>query len=644
MRLLLITFYCFQICRIFSTVVTSLLPGSVYLFCKTLFSCRLLAICACALSATQLHLTVLGAHSLVNSFTAPLLFLGLSCCLPNTYLSQSSRRYSQTEKNGDGIDDNSDASSECSSESYGDRLSSPNLRQRRTGSNMDGNNNNNHNRKTNGHEISTKSIPIALEGPACDNQKWYVLVASAFILGLVCYIRPDTAILCITLYIAYWLMWRADIRTRTEHFMRVVLGGTCAIAVGVMTDWRHYGFPVTSPVQWFKFNVMSAGAATLFSSNRPTSYLSPFISDYFHSLSSVVCCIHCTIYVFDQILMRNKCKTIAPLLVSIVVNCIIFSLVSHKEMRFIHNIFVLFTILISVSVHDILCELTMGKSKSTMRYCMLGLVMLCAGNTWRVYPNVNDGTTAPWTYGTASDSRDLNVCLNVLSRQSNVTGVFIDGDIYDIGGLTVLNHNVPVIVKMYHEYCLYKVSKDNNYGISRALRILNHPDDIFHASNKQYSVMMLTKDDTFNFVLMKNLLPVLKRAYKPVIRCGQYFLYGRQDGIKFKIQSRDWHPQNATVAVYETSLLVANGLYDKAIGRLRDVVDLQGTDGGPAGRRVSDRDLVKAYQLLMTSYYQLGQTNKGEEVRVACFQRYGPTACMTPQPKIVLHPEYERYS
>jgi hypothetical protein len=51
---------------------------------------------------------------------------------------------------------------------------------------------------------------------------------------------------------------------------------------------------------------------------------------------------------------------------------------------------------------------------------------------------------------------DINQCLHFIGQSNNVTGVFLDGSIYMTAGYSILNHDVPLITLIHHEYHEYR--------------------------------------------------------------------------------------------------------------------------------------------------------------------------------------------
>ncbi|XP_052797569.1 uncharacterized protein LOC128229786 isoform X2 [Mya arenaria] len=630
----------FMICRLFNVAVTSMLPMSVYLFTNKVFCCRLLAVGACVLSATQIHLVVFGTHALVNSFTAPILFYCLYVCIPTVANVQESH----TKRPGSEpyADTCSSGYSSSSSVDQCPTVTGVRKRSRFPSDNnkfpSDTNNNSKQAAVSPARDLGNSSL-----------SRLYCLVASGFLLGLICSVRMDNALQFSVVYASLILTMKSHWKTRLTETIAIAVGCTMAIIVGVCCDMRNYGINVISPLQWFKFNILSGKASKLFSSPMSASYWYEFVSDTFHVCSTCLCIVFFGyVYLGDKVHVKNSTRPykVISMVVSFVLTLVIYSSVSHKETRFIHNVFVLYSISVALAVHDLVSAISKQLRRMPMKLALLTISVLCAVNTYVGFPSVNNRNTSKWSYGHARDSRDLNICLDVIRRQPNVNGVVIDGDIYDLAGFTVLNHDVALVVKTYHEFYVYSGRRENAFALNERIRILNYIDDVFHESNMYYMFKIMSRDETYNYLLSKRLQTHHSRMYQEMYKCGNYKIYQKNRNSS-RTSSRD-NPfsVNATIVEYEASWLITHSLYEIAIERLGDVINISMVTKGQGQDTSSDvkgQASVKMYQQLMACYFKLGKVQVSEHVQHACFRKFGQRSCLTPQPKLVLHEEYERF-
>ena len=662
------TFIEFQVCKIFNVIITSLLPYSVFLFTHKVFKCRLLAFLACTFTVTERHLAVFGARTLVNSFTSPFIFFALYLCLPSETTNQHKpKRHTQTandqhvhrtniRNNMDSVQVGADVGIDrnSSDDSGGNLQSCSSARKRIPPMKMHDTNNNMNNKPDIVSFYSNRDVDV------CCSEKFKYgrfhgqisgtsLATKAIggvILGLVCYIRIDTLIISAMIYVSLIF---TNSSTRWHKFistMSAASGGLLSVIFGVLYDVTRYGDYVITPIQWFRFNVMSGQAQILFAFMRRTGYWKEFVTDLNFIIFVVLSAI---VFIYYLFIKPNQSSPInfgrsryigkgCVLLISFVFTVFIYSIIGHTEIRFIHNCFVLASILLGISVHHtcwLLSEMTRNKTIGYLAVCITILTscMLCITS----FPSADDKTIHNWTYGKAKESRDVNICLEFLGQQSDVTGVVIASDLYDIAGFTSFNHNVPIIVKVYNEYRVYETRKRNEYGIASSIRLVDNYADFLHTSNDAYLSKLLSKDNVYNYVVStsKFFKPEYKFVYRHLKQCGQFSLYTRKLSEKhiqemMNISRNLPVGNNATVLEYEVSWLMTNALYDKAIERVKRALEINQTR-------------VRLYQQLIVCYVKLRKSDLVAHANNQCISRFGRQKCSTPQPKVVLHDDYTRF-
>ncbi|KAL5017622.1 hypothetical protein ScPMuIL_007211 [Solemya velum] len=57
-----------------------------------------------------------------------------------------------------------------------------------------------------------------------------------------------------------------------------------------------------------------------------------------------------------------------------------------------------------------------------------------------------------WTYRGDNDSSDLNQCLDFVSSQEDVTGLFMDRSVHTSGGYSVIHKDVPIVTLIHNEF------------------------------------------------------------------------------------------------------------------------------------------------------------------------------------------------
>jgi hypothetical protein len=211
-------------------------------------------------------------------------------------------------------------------------------------------------------------------------------------------------------------------------------------------------------------------------------------------------------------------------------------------------------------------------------------------------------------------------------------------------GYSILNHDVPLITLIhqeYHEYRPggYKPRSDLPYKSPNNIRVINRYSDIIDVTNIHYLLKRLLESHEYNVIVVGK-----KRAKsfhsigfnKKLFTTGQFSVLQRElwqekkrklleTGINMPIGL------NATILEYEASWLYTAGLYSKAVDRLERTIHL------------SDKR-IRPFQILGASYANLDDYSKAKETEDRCISIHGPSACRQPQPRIVIHDEYNAFS
>ncbi|KAH3891311.1 uncharacterized protein LOC127854467 [Dreissena polymorpha] len=523
------------ICKIFNVMVTSTLPMSVFTFVNRIFSCRLLAVIASALSAVELHLVVFGTHSLVNSFTSTFVFFSLA------YLVHNDVKTELLSESWKGNVPKGHSQIETSQESETSAHAFSQVREYVFGTvrrlSKDKNNNSDLKKKA--------SIPVSFNSRSAKSEtpssvydhkrspEMLEKVLAGFVMGALCYVRADTLLFSSVLLFVTSLATTISLKRLAFNAMYSCFGFLCSCALCAMYDYLRYGAYVISPLQWLHFNVLSGKAITLFDSQLNTSYITEFYRDPL----GVILCALCVLYVVTASLklriqqpdvstcINARLRQELAVSASFLLILLVFSVIGHREMRFIHNCFVLYSIVIAFVIHRVAAEYR--THPKAVQATILFLYVILSVNTFVNFPWMQTEEHQRWTYGIPRESFDLNQCIDSIRRQGDVTGVVIDGDIYDIGGFSVLKHDVPLIVKTYHEYFVYNKRKTNVFEISSSVRILNFFDDIFHESNTQYLVESVVSNTHFNYIISKHITTTLSPFFKQISQYGQFGVYKR---------------------------------------------------------------------------------------------------------------------
>ncbi|XP_060561315.1 uncharacterized protein LOC132721080 [Ruditapes philippinarum] len=622
----------FVVCRIFNAAVTSLLPVTVFWFVQKLFRCRLLAFLTCALAAIEHHLMVFGTHTIVNSFISPLVFLGLTLCLPSYKATQNEQRQSKElfEKEAD-VNANF-----VSKQSSNKIVHVDTVLQKKNLSNGD---------------VSVTEQDGSLANLVTDvNRRSYtsrkiensifIKMVGGFLLGVVCYVRPDTILFCIGVILPTFYSKVCLDKRHLKAILSSVIGGALACLLCIADDISWYGSGIVSPAQWFKFNILSGKASVLFGTEGIHVYLQVFNG----SVASMILNLSVVTVLVCSWLKRKDWPSIprefCAICFSLVFTIIVYSFAEHKESRFIHNTIVLYLIIVSYSVHNLTIVLShIFKTSTYSSLVSSGFLFIFAIASYYQFPSVNSSSISGWTYGNANDSNDVNICLDWLRRQHDVTGVRIDASLYDTAGFTTLKHDVPLLVKIHHEFYVFDADRtDRKTPINGRLRILRDYSDFIHESNSVYLTKFLSRNTRFNYVVTKRgafSLVNTKYSYKKVFSYGRFHVFYRnfsstKEQEIMMLSERLPVGANATVLEYESNWLITNAMYRLAIERSRQAMEI-------------DSSRVRLYQQMFVCYSKLNDVKGLYYYQEKCFSKFGKEACVKKQDKVVIHEHYNKY-
>lgn len=608
-----------------------------------MFTCRGIAFLSAILTTFSLHLSVLGTHTLINSFISPFLFISLDFILKQIITSPDHERNCEAADTQD-IQESFLSKDKTKNNGYainGDACDINSNHKVITESNPVNNNVGN-------VSISKRNNPNGQSLVLCVNV--IKLILSGFVLAILCYTRPDTFIFLALLGLCFLIAFYNLIPLITLFYLSATLGGGLIIGVivGGAIDSYTYGSWFLSPLQWYRLNAASHIPSILYGSQSPYQY----IFDMFASCKTdmwlnVFFCIALTLTITrSQHMDSRDRKSIFSLVITSFFVLMVYSIIGHKEIRFVHNILVVINILNAFALHSTLQYVNnfLNLARKNIQATILLFSVLFAINSYINFPQYQKNINLPWNTVTPSDSSDINQCLHFIGQSNNVTGVFLDGSIYMTAGYSILNHDVPLITLIHHEYHEYrpggyKPRSDLPYKSPNNIRVINRYSDIIDVTNIHYLLKRLLESHEYNVIVVGK-----KRAKsfhsigfnKKLFTTGQFSVLQRElwqekkrklleTGINMPIGL------NATILEYEASWLYTAGLYSKAVDRLERTIHL------------SD-NRIRPFQILGASYANLDDYSKAKETEDRCISIHGPSACRQPQPRIVIHDEYNAFS
>lgn len=477
-----------------------------------------------------------------------------------------------------------------------------------------------------------------------------VLFLSGLTLGVTCYIRIDLG-LFLALVIAPHCL-----RTRSNHvlltfdlpvLLPIILGFTSGMLLGGLEDSWSYGVWFLSPYQWLRFNVGFDFATLLFGKQDLYYYLRRIV---FHNFSLV-----CLSASFVTVLLyaavshefrRTHGRSLTLLLMLFIPSVllfIIYSIKGHKEMRFVHNPLVLLIIVYSSAI---LLAVKFVFSQELGRTRVKSIAYVCIGiyifNQWCVMPSPVDQSNKPWVYNSGWDSNHVNECFNFIGQQTDARGVFVDRSIHTSAAFSVLLQDVPLLTLIHYE--LYEFGTTAYLPLSpvtmfgrkdtvnvRTLSSISNYISIYNSH--EYLLKLLLKRKDYNYLVMKKGKTFINRGYEEVYSSGTMKVLRRtfdNDAEEYLAKLADGLPvgTNATILEYEGSWLLTFGLLQLAEERLLTALQL----GNPTAR---------LFQILVKAFLEQNKLDHARKAEQLCIDRWGMETCRTPQPRIILHKDYD---
>ncbi|XP_076473020.1 uncharacterized protein LOC143302299 isoform X2 [Babylonia areolata] len=641
----------YLIWRIVHVTLASLLPLAAHVFTSTLSAgSHDVGVMAAALAASSVHLTVLGTHTIVHSLLAPALFLclaGLHGSVWDTTAPRPPRLlHATTDSNTGTRRSGSTASSQngsCGSHVRPEDKHSTTRLQTRSGSITQ----TEHYDDDDVDDVSDRSLFSAHEDTATSadhddhtplagssetvngtsqNPKKAVslssktivfgrFIACGFCLAICCYIRPDSGLFIGILFMSFLSPRRLSrlLMKEKEYFRQIVLcvvGGILGVVVGISGDFYFYGVGVISPVNWFRFNVVSKAAGRLFGADSAVLY----IREMFFANPGMVLVLGINIAgvmtSIVQALRRGRggegMALKMRLLVSVAVLLATYSVQEHKELRFIHHVIVLYFALTAINVRSLaktLSEQGALTISATPRLSALGTILLFAASQWHSMPTGEDpASLKSWVYQGNADTYDVTRCVNHVAAQTDVRGVFLNVNLNLVGGFTFLRHNVPLLTLTfsgYHEYgmsarhitprklyptttatattALRRHKTDSAVSLATSVNLSNY----FDHQNQPYLLHHLISHPEYNYLLMTTDTEFLPAGFTQVLDTGRVKVLRRLGTEEGEQRLRQVVPllradPAPAVLKREASELFAFGLRDLAAQRYERGVRLDG--------------------------------------------------------------------
>lgn len=642
----MVTFSCrpvsfsLQLGRLSNVVITSSLPVSVFHLTKTLYNKTDIAwIAAIFVSFSQL-LTTLGTHTLVNSFISPFLFYALTevlsfiirCKQDKSEINTSINKYTTENQNGHISNYLQNGGHTTKLQNGVDSFANGSIKH------VDYKNNQNGSNGISNGLLSEQSNTTSKESRKSNFTLLANLAGSGFVLGVVCYIRTDATLLIAILVFVFTIECIyekfANIWKLLGHCPVLVFGFGSGACLGGLADRVMYGVWFLSPLQWYRININTDIPSILFGSSSLDVYVTGIFlqnayTAVFYLVAAIAVCSLMTSY--PAATSQEQRRHTVTLALACMVLFSVYLTVNHKEVRFLHNFIVLMLVMSAFSLHFLISS-CLPLSRRTSKFVMYALLVSYVINAYMTFPSIHFNSQELRTKK-MKESAEVNGCLEFISRQSDVSGVFVDASLYQMAGFSIIKHDVPIVILLhneYHEYSNVMSASLNETGI----RVINRFSDFIHSSNIIYLTKHLLTELSYNYIVTSRIREFSfgNIGFNTVFSFGAHMvlrrtLDNRQRELAKTYATSLKDGDNATVLEYEASWLFTAGLYLKSILRAESAI------------QVNDAR-IRPYQIMGLSQVRLDNWVDARKTEQRCFQRHGEAKCRTPQPRVVIHKEY----
>ena len=201
-------------------------------------------------------------------------------------------------------------------------------------------------------------------------------------------------------------------------------------------------------------------------------------------------------------------------------------------MRFVHNVIVLMLVTCAALLQSTLRRASL--SRETQRGVLAVGVALFMLSQWRDVASLTDSPKRggnKMAFKEAGDTQHVNHCLYRLSTLPDLTGVFIDRNLFATGGYTLLHRDVPVFSifgKNFHEYRVEdrmreraktSVGPHRNISVAYVGKFSNYVT----SHNARFVMKFVLEDARYNYLVVYSTHDFKPLGLgDPVFTCGMY--------------------------------------------------------------------------------------------------------------------------
>ncbi|KAK7088577.1 uncharacterized protein [Littorina saxatilis] len=308
-----------------------------------------------------------------------------------------------------------------------------------------------------------------------------------------------------------------------------------------------------------------------------------------------------------------------------------YSSKEHKELRFVHNTTVLMLISSAFVISTTLNILSRKFDCRQGQLLTVIVLTLFAADQWSSFPSSKDQSNKPWAYQRIEDSHDVNACLDYVSAQNDVTGVFLDSNFHATAGYALLHKDVPVFTLLVHEFVEFddvtskmRVSKpsllDGFKNVSYVT--VDKLSNFVSVQNAGYLVKVLIQKQQYNYFIIAKERKFLEVGFTDVFAHGTMRVVRRtfeplEERQLVTMASRAPIGVNATVLKYEGDVLFRFHRFPLALERYTAAVQL-------------NPGIAQIYQAIAACKRKLDDEPEARKWIETCVKRFGVKECSLP--------------
>ncbi|KAL3856509.1 hypothetical protein ACJMK2_011259 [Sinanodonta woodiana] len=626
--------------KIFHTGVTSFLPVTLYYFTTAVYKHHDIAAMASVIAASSFHLNLFDTHTLINSVLSPFLFFALTPFMTalRTLISRNQKTASQmwatnVEYSNNNIKENGHCQGYDSYQNYNYAFNGKDTAPETC---------------DNGNTFMSFSGKYEEFDDNSKHSKFshnsFQLFAGGLSFGILSYIRFDNIVLPVLLII-FTINGKFYLISHAFSVLRnFVLGFNLAILIGGLYDWIAYQKWFISPYQWLVFNVIRDLSSVMFGSEGIQYYI---VAILFYNVSQTLLTITATLWMLIYLSVSygkwnvgGKCYKSNQADITIILTIIsfltVYSFHGHKELRFMHNLFILVCILYSSAIINLIYLVNvLVNYKCVLKVATQMLTVIYFSKSLFSFYTLPVSSISQYTFEGLTGTQHINICFDYVRRQDDVTGVYLDQSIHMTGAYVTLHKDVPLLTLIHNEF--YEFDKKARvetiprfafYGArtNLSLSIFSKVSDFIYIKNVHYLLKTLLSKTYYNYLVISS-ERFIDFGYQEVFSSGRVRVYKRLTDSDSKKRLADYANSlplgiNATVLEYEASWLKAFDLLPLAVAKLEYAIKL-------------DPSKVRPYILLAGIYTQSGNKTDASNMLKACVKRFGGNRCNSVPSKIV---------